>query len=232
MSSKDHITKLYLSDATLQQSVNRNVYSWVLSSAPQNQNKVEIDLIEIPFSWYLFDDEILTYSGGTPVLNGSFNTTTLPAVLATLFGAATCTISDSTLMINMTFGAPVTLNISQWSSRAQYFLGAGTADLAGVNITFPFPVDLGGDRNIEMHISRLFTNKVHDSKTIPNKATLAIPISVNPFEVVYWEPQDFYLESDATQLSQGIEVEFFDRWGGSLNLNQREGFLQYRSIYN
>jgi len=228
MSSKDHVVKLYLTDALLQ----GNQYSWQLSTCPIRQDRIEIDLIEIPFSWYLFANEQLVYSGGTAVLNGSFNTTTLPAILASIFGATTCTISDSTLLVNLTFAGSTTLNISQWSARAQYFLGSGTADLTGTNITFPYPVDLGGDRNIEMRISRLFTNDVHDSNTIPNKGTLAIPISVNPFEVVYWEPENFYLETDNTQISRGIIVQFFDRWGFSLDLNHREGFIQYRSIHD
>ena len=223
----NQIVQLYLTDANIDSS---NTFTWKLTGTPVQSRFIELVRATIPLSWYTFDNEVLTYSGGTPVLNGSFTTTNLPAILAVLFGATSCTISDTTLLINLQFGAPTTLNISQWSKRAQYFLGAGTSDLTGVNITFPYPVDLSGDLEVRLQFPNWFTNKTLDSDAAANPGLLSIPIKVNPFEIVYFEPPSpYFLISNGLQNTGALRLQILDVWGNSLNLNNRQGYIQYRS---
>lgn len=230
MSLKSNIIKLYFKDATI---TNKNYYNWDLL-IPENAkhiNTLKIDTISFPFSWYLFENCILKYNNGpTVTLNGSPNKTDLPGVLTALFGATSCTIDNTTYLITLVFGAPTTLNVNEWPVEARYFLGAGDAVLGpALSITFPYPVDLGGDQEIDM-VFPATKNAIYGvhGGNVANKVT--VPVDVNPFEVNFWQPDEYFLRTDSTTFETPFTVTFTNIWNHPIDFKGRNGFIQLRSF--
>lgn len=205
-----------------------NEYNWPLQPLNEGDSwkKVQVRSVSFPFKWYLFNNEPLLWSGGTAILNGSYDALTLPVALAALFGAVTCTISASTNKISLTFAAPTTFNISSWSRRAQHFLGAGTANIGpSLTINFPNPADLGGDDTVNF----IFDNGLTSENRTGQRAvsnSLVVPVPCNPGGFVFWEPHDYDLDINQPMNYTSLNLKIYDMWGNPLNMNSAQGFIQ------
>lgn len=222
-----NIVSLYAKDAT----ITDNTYYWIMDFSYAKQRKIRFYKVAIPFSWYLFTNEILLNTlTGSPVLNGNWDILTLPAQLATLLGATVCSIPLSTRKISLTFAGAVTLNISSWSKRARYFLGAGDNNivLAGPGtITFPNVVDLGGDVTLNIKMG-IFNNRIIEASNSEVKNTFKVMINGNPSDWVIWEPYDLYFLSSPLNSSQALSMQIYDIWGNFINFNNGNFFMEYR----
>ena len=231
MSLKSNIIKLQFKDATI---TDKNTYNWNNFKIPENAkniNTLKIDTISFPFSWYLFENCGLKYNNGPiATLNGSPNKTDLPGVLIALFGAISCVIDDTTYLITLAFGAPTTLNVDEWPIEARYFLGAGDQPLGpALSITFPYPIDLGGDEEIEMTFPST-NNPIYGVSGQGVFDKISIPVDVNPFEVNFWQPQEYFLRTDSTTFEAPFTVSFNNIWKHPIDFKNRNGFIQLRSF--
>lgn len=212
-----------------------NTYEWDLSQIMTNAagyTKLRVRRIDLPYSWYLFPAIPLINSltiAPTNILNGNFSTFTLPAALMACFGVTGVTIDAATNIITVTNGAPFTLFISQWGAATQYFLGSGSSDINSVanTIVFPYPVDLGGNREVFLEWGNGLTNeKQVCAPDDVNKNALRFPVDGNPFDIIYWEPEDYFLTVDNSTSFAGPTLAIKDEWGNILDLNHRQGYIQ------
>ncbi|MFA9289387.1 MAG: hypothetical protein ACEQSA_05940 [Weeksellaceae bacterium] len=205
-----------------------STYSWPLSqqNGTNKWDRIHIRAVSLPFKWFLFNNEPLLWSGGTATLNGNFDSSTIPVALAALFGAVTCTISSSTNIIALTFAAPTTFNISSWSRRARYFLGAGSADIGpALTITFPYPADLGGDDTINFIFQNGLTSENQTGQSVTS--SIQVPVPCNPGEYILWEPHDYDLDIKQQMDYGSLQLKICDIWGTPINMNNAQGYIQF-----
>jgi len=232
------------------------LYSWsaVYNSTDKSYNYKNLTLFNgETFKWLrvrafdfatsnkTFDNEVLVNTNTTSptnILDGDYDSLTLPAVLQTIFAANSVAIPLATNVISIAFAGAVTLNISQWGIRARRFLGAGDADLSLLGagtITFPYVCNLGGD----MEYSFQFSNHLSDinpvvalgnakvSPEIPPDPTFVftVPADTDMSGFVCYRPENYIMKAPTSKITS-TSLVIKDQFNNVLDMRGAWFFIQ------